>query len=159
MTKELWIGTFHALFARMLRYDIDKFKDAEGLNLDQAVFDLRRGRRPEPGEGDRDPGTAAGSQAVRAQEDRWAISNAKNQGWLPDQLEANAEGQRGKLTADVYRRYRKALAANNALDFDDLLLLPVQLLQQNEQVRSYWHRRFRMCWWMNTRTPTAPSTT
>ena len=39
---------------------------------------------------------------------RWAISNAKNQGWLPDQLEANAEGQRGKLTADVYRRYRKA---------------------------------------------------
>merc|ERR1711916_387533 len=63
-------------------------------------------------------------------------------GWLPDQLEANAEGQRGKLTADVYRRYRKALAANNALDFDDLLLLPVQLLQQNEQVRSYWHRRF-----------------
>ena len=74
---------------------------------------------------------------------RWAISNAKNQGWLPDQLEANAEGQRGKLTADVYRRYRKALAANNALDFDDLLLLPVQLLQQNEPVRSYWHRRFR----------------
>ena len=33
--------------------------------------------------------------------------------------------------------------SNNALDFDDLLLLPVQLLQQNEQVRSYWHRRFR----------------
>ena len=31
VTKELWIGTFHALFARMLRYDIDKFKDAEGL--------------------------------------------------------------------------------------------------------------------------------
>ena len=29
VTKELWIGTFHALFARMLRYDIDKFKDAE----------------------------------------------------------------------------------------------------------------------------------
>ena len=74
---------------------------------------------------------------------RWAIGNAKNQGWLPDQLEANAEGQQGKLTADVYRRYRKALAANNALDFDDLLLLPVQLLQQNEQVRRYWHRRFR----------------
>ncbi|MDB4617020.1 exodeoxyribonuclease V subunit gamma, partial [Synechococcus sp. AH-551-E11] len=74
---------------------------------------------------------------------RWAISNAKNQGWSPDDLEANAEGQRGKLSADVYRRYRKALAANNALDFDDLLLLPVQLLQQNEQVRGYWYRRFR----------------
>lgn len=45
--------------------------------------------------------------------------------------------------AETYRRYRHALAANNALDFDDLLLLPVQLLQQNEQIRHYWHRRFR----------------
>jgi DNA helicase-2/ATP-dependent DNA helicase PcrA len=74
---------------------------------------------------------------------RWAISNAKNQGWLPEQLEADAGGQRGKLMAETYRRYRRALAANNALDFDDLLLLPVQLLRQNEQIRSYWHRRFR----------------
>ena len=49
-------------------------------------------------------------------------------------------------------------AANNALDFDDLSL-PVQLLQQNEQARSYWHRRFCQCWWMSIRTPTAPSTT
>ncbi|HGY5556706.1 MAG TPA: 3'-5' exonuclease, partial [Prochlorococcus sp.] len=44
---------------------------------------------------------------------------------------------------ETYRRYRKALAANNALDFDDLLLLPVQLLQQNKQIRRYWHNRFR----------------
>ena len=45
--------------------------------------------------------------------------------------------------AEAYRLYRRALAANNALDFDDLLLLPVQLLRQQDQVRSYWHRRFR----------------
>ena len=38
-------------------------------------------------------------------EDSFRINRAKNQGWLPDQLEANAEGQQGKLTADVYRRY------------------------------------------------------
>ena len=62
---------------------------------------------------------------------------------MPEQLEADAGGQRGKLMAETYRRYRRALAANNALDFDDLLLLPVQLLRQNEQVRNYWHRRFR----------------
>jgi DNA helicase-2/ATP-dependent DNA helicase PcrA len=62
---------------------------------------------------------------------------------MPEQLEADAGGQRGKLMAETYRRYRRALAANNALDFDDLLLLPVQLLRQNEQVRGYWHRRFR----------------
>jgi DNA helicase-2/ATP-dependent DNA helicase PcrA len=75
---------------------------------------------------------------------RWAISNAKNQGWLPDQLEAQAQGiQRGRKMAEVYRRYRRALAANNALDFDDLLLLPVQLLQPERAGAPYWHRRFR----------------
>ena len=74
---------------------------------------------------------------------RCAISNAKNQGWLPDQLEAHAEGQRDRKVAEAYRHYRRALAANNALDFDDLLLLPVELLRQNAEIRSYWHRRFR----------------
>ena len=142
VTKELWIGTFHALFARMLRYDIDKFKDAEGLTWTKqfSIYDEADAqslvKEIVTQELQLDP------KRFEPKKTRWAISNAKNQGWLPDQLEANAEGQRGKLTADVYRRYRKALAANNALDFDDLLLLPVQLLQQNEQVRSYWHRRF-----------------
>ena len=74
---------------------------------------------------------------------RWAISNAKNQCLLPDDLSNNQEGQRGKLVAETYRLYRKALAANNALDFDDLLLIPVQLLQQNEKIRTYWHSRFK----------------
>ena len=62
---------------------------------------------------------------------------------MPDDLEQQAEGQRGKLTAEVYKLYRKALAANNALDFDDLLLLPVQLLKKNTEVRDYWHQRFK----------------
>ena len=143
VTKELWIGTFHALFARMLRYDIDKFKDSEGLTWTKqfSIYDEADAqslvKEIVTQELQLDP------KRFDPKKTRWAISNAKNQGWLPDQLEANAEGQRGKLTADVYRRYRKALAANNALDFDDLLLLPVQLLQQSEQVRSYWHRRFR----------------
>ena len=143
VTKELWIGTFHALFARMLRYDIDKFKDKEGLTWTKqfSIYDEADAqslvKEIVTQELQLDP------KRFEPKKVRWAISNAKNQGWLPDQLEANAEGQRGKLTADVYRRYRKALAANNALDFDDLLLMPVQLLQQHEQVRNYWHRRFR----------------
>ena len=141
--KDLWIGTFHALFARLLRFDIDKFRDPEGLNWTRqfSIYD----------EGD----TQSLVKEIVTQElgldpkrfepkkARWAISNAKNQGWMPEQLESEAGGQRGKLMAETYRRYRRALAANNALDFDDLLLLPVQLLRQNEPVRNYWHRRFR----------------
>ncbi|BEV35542.1 UvrD-helicase domain-containing protein [Synechococcus sp. M16CYN] len=142
VTKELWIGTFHAVFARILRFDIDKFRDTEGLTWTKqfSIYDEADAqnlvKEIVTQELQIDP------KRFEPKKIRWAISNAKNQGWLPDQLEANIESQRGQLTADVYRRYRKALAANNALDFDDLLLLSVQLLQQNQQVRSYWHQRF-----------------
>ena len=141
--KDLWIGTFHALFARLLRFDIDKFSDPDGLswtrqfsiydegdtqNLVKEIVTQELGLDP---------------KRFEPKKVRWAISNAKNQGWMPDQLEADVGGQRGKLMAETYRRYRRALAANNALDFDDLLLLPVQLLRQNDEIRHYWHRRFR----------------
>ncbi len=143
VTKELWIGTFHALFSRMLRFDIDKFKDPEGLTWTKqfSIYDEADAQSLVKEIVTQD--LQLDPKRFEPKKVRWAISNAKNQGWLPDELEANAEGQRGKLAAETYRRYRKALAANNALDFDDLLLLPVQLLQQNEQVRGYWHRRFR----------------
>ncbi|MFL0729779.1 MAG: UvrD-helicase domain-containing protein [Prochlorococcus sp.] len=143
VTKELWIGTFHALFSRLLRFDIDKFRDAEGLSWTRqfSIYDEADAqslvKEIVTQELQLDP------KRFEPKKVRWAISNAKNQGWLPDQLEAQVDGQRGKLTVETYRRYRKALAANNALDFDDLLLLPVQLLQQNEQIRRYWHNRFR----------------
>ncbi|MBW4462901.1 MAG: DNA helicase PcrA [Nodosilinea sp. WJT8-NPBG4] len=143
VTKHLWIGTFHALCARILRLDIEKYQhpagyrwtknfsifdesDAQGLvktivtqtlNLDDKKFNPR---------------------SVR-----FAISNAKNQKLTPDDLEKEQPNYRGRVIADVYRYYQKALAENNALDFDDLILMPVFLFQQNEQVLAYWHKRFR----------------
>ena len=143
--KELWIGTFHALFARLLRFDIDKYKDAEGLSWTRqfTIYDEADAqslvKEITTQELQLDP------KRFEPKKLRWAISNAKNQGWLPGDLERQEAGQghRGKLLVETYRRYRRALAANNALDFDDLLLMPVQLLSQHEQVRSYWHRRFR----------------
>ncbi|GAB4135564.1 MAG: DNA helicase PcrA [Cyanobacteria bacterium J069] len=143
ITKELWIGTFHALCARILRFDIEKFQHPGGyswnrnfsifdesdaqalvkdivinqLNLDDKKFDPR---------------------SVR-----YAISNAKNQGWSPADLEREQPNFRGRTIANVYAEYQKALAANNGLDFDDLILIPVQLFRQNEQVLAYWHKRFR----------------
>ena len=143
--KELWIGTFHALFARLLRFDIDKYKDTEGLSWTRqfTIYDEADAqslvKEITTQELQLDP------KRFEPKKLRWAISNAKNQGWLPGDLEQQEAGQghRGKLLVETYRRYRRALAANNALDFDDLLLMPVQLLSQHEQVRSYWHRRFR----------------
>ena len=141
--KDLWIGTFHALFARLLRFDIDKYKDPEGLSWTRqfSIYDENDAQSLVKEIVTQELGLDP--KRFEPKKVRWAISNAKNQGWLPEQMEANADGLRDRKMAEAYRLYRRALAANNALDFDDLLLLPVQLLRQNEQVRSYWHRRFR----------------
>jgi DNA helicase II / ATP-dependent DNA helicase PcrA len=140
--KDLWIGTFHALCARILRFEIEKYQDSKGrrwqssfsifdesdvqslikeivlhqLNLDERKFEPR---------------------SVR-----YAISNAKNQGWSPQDLEREQPNFRGRVIATVYSAYQDALSGNNALDFDDLILILVQLLKQNEQVLAYWHQRF-----------------
>jgi DNA helicase-2/ATP-dependent DNA helicase PcrA len=141
--KDLWIGTFHALFARLLRFDIDKYKDPQGLSWTRqfSIYDesdvqnlLKEIVTQEMG---LDP------KRFEPKKVRWEISTAKNHGLMPEQVEARAQGLRERKIAEAYGRYRQALAANNALDFDDLLLLPVQLLRQNDQVRGYWHRRFR----------------
>ncbi len=142
ITKDLWVGTFHSLCARILRFEIEKYQDSKGrrwqntfsifdesdvqslikeivihqLNLDERKFEPR---------------------SVR-----YAISNAKNQGWSPQDLEQEQPNFRGRVIASVYSAYQDALAANNGLDFDDLILVLVQLLQQNEQVLAYWHQRF-----------------
>ena len=141
--KDLWVGTFHALCARILRFDIDKYQSDRGhtwtkqfsifdesdaqslvkdivtnqLNLDSKKFDPR---------------------SVR-----FAISNAKNRGWSPDDLIREQPNYRGRVIAEVYGHYLDRLASNNGLDFDDLLLIPVRLFQQNETILGYWHRRFR----------------
>jgi DNA helicase-2/ATP-dependent DNA helicase PcrA len=141
--KDLWIGTFHALFARLLRFDIDKYKDVEGLSWTRqfTIYDENDAQSLVKEIVTQELGLDP--KRFEPKKVRWAISNAKNQGLLPERLEAQAEGQRDRKVAEAYRHYRRALAANNALDFDDLLLLPVELLRQNAEIRHYWHRRFR----------------
>ncbi|MEM9819175.1 MAG: UvrD-helicase domain-containing protein, partial [Cyanobacteria bacterium P01_D01_bin.6] len=143
VTKHLWIGTFHALCARILRFDIEKYQSAEGYQWKRSfsIFD------------ESDAQSLVKSIVIsqmnlddkkfNPRSVRYAISNAKNQGQSPADLERDQPNFRGRVIADVYRHYQKSLAENNALDFDDLILIPVQLFRQNEQVLAYWHQRFR----------------
>jgi DNA helicase-2/ATP-dependent DNA helicase PcrA len=73
---------------------------------------------------------------------RYAISNAKNQGLTPEEYARENGGYKGRVIAEVYNEYQAQLAANNALDFDDLILVPVRLFQQNESILGYWHTQF-----------------
>ena len=141
--RDLWIGTFHSLFARLLRFDLDKYKDPEGLTWTRqfSIYDEGDARslvkEIVTRELNLDPKTFDPKQVRRV------ISTAKNQGLLPAAFEAQQSGPRNRRIVEVYRRYRQAMAANNALDFDDLLLIPVQLLATDAAVRNTWHHRFR----------------
>src|SRR5690606_23425805 len=72
-----------------------------------------------------------------------AISNWKNDMLSPEQAKAYAQGEQQQLFAFCFEMYQKQMRAYNALDFDDLILLPVLLLRSNEEVRHYWQNRIR----------------
>ena len=143
ITKPLWIGTFHSLCARLLRMEIEKYQDEKGRKWQRnfSIFD------------ESDVQSLIKDIVVnqlnlddrkfQPRSVRFAISNAKNQGWNPQELEANQQDFRGRVVAQVYSKYQDSLAGNNGLDFDDLIRVLVQLLKQNGQVLGYWHQQFR----------------
>lgn len=142
-TKHLWIGTFHSLCARILRYDINKYQDERGRTWERnfSIFD------------DNDvQGLIKNIVTKQLNLDdkkfnprnvRYSISNAKNLGLSPEAYAREEGGYKGKVIAQVYQEYQNQLAANNALDFDDLIMIPVRLFQQNESILGYWHNQFQ----------------
>lgn len=142
--KPLWIGTFHSLCSRILRYDIEKFKDENGRQWTRKFSILDES----------DAQTAIkdivlkqmnlDSKKFEPRKIRYEISGAKNKGWSSRDLEASdPTNYRNRKVAEVYNRYQDTLAANNALDFDDLIRIPVELFRQDAQVLDYWHRKFQ----------------
>ena len=142
ITKYLWVGTFHNLCARILRFDINKYQDEKKRHWDKnfSIFDESDAQ-------------SLIKQIVTKQLNlddkkfeprsvRYAISNAKNQGMSPLEYQRAEPDYRGRVIAEVYGIYQDNLAANNALDFDDLIRIPVELFRQNEQILAYWYQRF-----------------
>ena len=142
-TKPLWIGTFHSLSARILRFDINKYQDESGRTWKRnfSIFDesdvqslIKNIVTKELNLDDK---------KFEPKKVRYAISNAKNKGLTPNDLLKQEPGYRGRVLSEVYNEYQSRLAANNALDFDDLILIPVRLFEQNESILGYWHTQFR----------------
>jgi len=79
-----------------------------------------------------------GSDGDQAQAIQHQISNWKNDRLLPEQAVAQASGPAQMLCAQAYRRYQRALKAYNALDFDDLILLPTVLFEHNPEILEKW---------------------
>ncbi len=142
-TKQLWIGTFHSLCARILRYDINKYQDSKRRRWDRnfSIFDesdvqnivknitLKQFNLDE--------------KTFNPRTIRYAISNAKNLGLSPEEYLKEHSYSKGRIIAEIYDEYQTQLAENNALDFDDLILIPVRLFEKNKSVLAYWHSQFK----------------
>ena len=132
----MWLGTFHALGARMLRRD----GSAIGISRDYTIYD----------EADR---TSALRNALRAEgidDKRYTpsrigsvISSAKNELVDAREYTARAQGDFEQTVARCYYAYELELDAASALDFDDLLFRAVVLLRDDESVRQQYQTRFR----------------
>jgi len=129
--KRLTICTFHALCVRILRQDIERL----GYKTNFAIYD----------EGDQlglvrkiISRISAKNEKLDPQLARNLISRAKNQHW---KLAESATGN--SLLAAVFERYQEELKAANAVDFDDLLILTVRLLEANPDVTNKWQERFQ----------------
>lgn len=142
-TKPLWMGTFHSLCARLLRLEIEAYEHPQGYRWTRhfTIFDesdvqslIKEIATEELNLDERryDPRSL-----------RYRISHAKNRGLSPDQLEQEQRSPTDRIAAEVYRRYEAALAKNNALDFDDLILRTVHLFRQHPERLAHWHRQFQ----------------
>ncbi|PSB02259.1 DNA helicase PcrA [Merismopedia glauca] len=140
--KPLWIGTFHSLFTRILRFDIEKYQDERKRSWKRnfTIFDDSDAQSLVKQIVTKD--LQLDEKKFEPRSVRYAIGNAKNRGLSPKELEAEQHNYKGRVIAEVYEKYQEKLVANNGLDFDDLILVPVQLFKQNQQILDYWHRRF-----------------
>jgi ATP-dependent DNA helicase Rep len=130
-SRELAVSTFHSLGVRMLRSDGTRI----GLKANFSILDSDDvlGVMREAG------GTTDAALARRWQ---WAISLWKNQGLNAESAEAAATTPDEQVAARVMRLYQERLAAFQAVDFDDLITLPLALLQRDEEARAKWQAQF-----------------
>lgn len=136
-SESIWVSTFHSTCVRILRRYIDRL----GYGTNFTIYDAD------------DQKTLMKDVCKQLQIDTKiykerallsAISSAKDEMIMPDEFELNAAGDYHKQRiAKVYREYEKQLKANNALDFDDLLVKTVQLLQTQPDILEYYQERFR----------------
>lgn len=140
--KYMWVGTFHGICGRILRENIDKYNTSTGKHLDKnfTIYD------------DSDTNQIITRTIKKLNLDdkvyqtklvKSVISNAKNKMQDAHTFATFARDFKSQKIASIYEEYEKSLNNNNAIDFDDMLMLTVKLLEQNEEVRQQYYDRFQ----------------
>lgn len=134
--EDMWVTTFHSCCAKMLRIDCDRlgyernftiYADSDQMKV---IGDILK-----------DMGMNEKNMPKREMKER--ISNAKNKSLNPEQFLAETYADSEGLTLRVYKQYEKRLRAANALDFDDLLVKTLTLLETNPDILEKYRSRFR----------------
>lgn len=137
VANRIWLSTFHSFCAKFLRFELDNFL---GYNSNFTIYDTS----------DSQAVIKAALKALNLDDKYYpvgamiaAISDAKNQLLFTSDFRKQARDFYQQKVADVYEYYERELRKNNALDFDDLLLVAVKLLQSNAAVLDKYSHRFR----------------
>lgn len=134
--KDVWLFTFHAFCARFLRMEIDKLPGYGGNFAIYDTVDSQNLIKQILKEMNLDDKRFQPSGILSR------ISNAKNALQDAAAFARQAGDFYEQKVADIYSRYEQKLQLNNALDFDDLLMLSIKLLQENKEVREKYQDRF-----------------
>lgn len=137
VANRIWLSTFHSFCAKFLRFEIDSFL---GYNSNFTIYDTS----------DSQAVIKAALKALNLDDKYYpvgamiaAISDAKNKLLFASDFRKQARDFYQQKVADVYEYYERELRKNNVLDFDDLLLVAVKLLQSNATVLDKYSHRFR----------------
>ena len=132
----MWVGTFHSLFARLLRREADKL----GYDHNFSIYDT-------------DDQQALiktileemniSLQQYSAKAINYMISRAKNGMIGPKEFELTAKNPNEEVAGRVYHEYNRRMHRQNAMDFDDLLIKPLELFQTYPLVKEFYQDRFR----------------
>ncbi|MGH4008564.1 MAG: UvrD-helicase domain-containing protein, partial [Pseudonocardiaceae bacterium] len=137
----MWVSTFHSMCVRVLRREASNFSgNLSGLTSNFSIYDADDTRRlitMVARDLDLDP------KRYPARTMAATISNLKNELVDPDGAAAAAAGDFDRRVAEVYAGYQRRLNTSNALDFDDLIMRTVELLQTLPDVAEHYRRRFR----------------
>jgi DNA helicase-2/ATP-dependent DNA helicase PcrA len=133
--KQIWMGTFHSICSKLLRIEgkaigIDQnftiYDDADQMSLMREIFKAKN----------------IDDKSLQPRNILNEISSAKEKLLSPEKYAERATGFVERVAADVYKSYNALLKKANALDFDDLLLYTVRLLEQSTEVRTKYQERF-----------------
>ena len=142
VVKYMWVGTFHGICGRILRENIENYSFQSGKKLDKnfSIYDET-------------DSNAVIKQAIKKLnlDDKVyqpklvksVISNAKNKMQDAYTFATFARDFKSQKIASIYEEYENALNNNNAIDFDDMLMLTVKLLEQCKDVRQLYYDRFQ----------------